>query len=159
MNARATNLATDEVISLLGGVYRYAIVGADTDGRYSLFEVTGPSGFASPFHVHAEEREAFYVVDGAVTLYVAGRQTYSPAGSVAVVPAGTEHTFRFDQPDTKLLLLIDPGNHGHEELFRDIADAGPAPDFGRIAEIAARHGTTITGAPPAPDSGAPTENP
>ena len=159
MNALSRSPDAGEVVSLLGGMYRYCIVGADTDDAYSLFEVTGPTGFSSPFHSHAQEREAFYVVDGAVTLFVSGEDSYRPAGSVAVVPAGTEHTFRFDLPDTKLLLLIDPGNHGHEELFRELAAAGPAPDFGQLAEIALRHGTAITGPPPAPSSSSPTEKP
>jgi quercetin dioxygenase-like cupin family protein len=159
VGALVMDSGTNETVSLLGGLYRYCIVGAETDDRYSLFEVTGPSGFSSPFHVHAQEREAFYVVDGAVTLFVGAEDSYRPAGSVVVVPAGTEHTFRFDLPDTKLLLLVDPGNHGHEALFRDLADAGPGPDFGQLAEIAMRHGTKITGAPPAPSSASPGENP
>lgn len=149
--------AEGEAVWLLGGLYRYRAVGDETADAYSLFEVSGPSGFASPIHVHGHETEGFYVVEGEVTLFIGDRELAGIPGSFALAPANLPHTFRLDSPDAKLLLLITPGNAGHEALFHEMGQPtdgsmqpSPAvPDFAVLAEIAARHGTTILGPPPA----------
>jgi len=150
-----------ESISLLGGLYRYRGLGDDTARLYSLFEVTGDVGLGAPRHVHDEEAEAFYVVDGQVTLFHGDLEVDAPSGTFAVVPREVPHTFRFDAPGTRLLLITSPGNAGHEALFRELGDptsredgqssmvAAP-PDFAKLAETAARHGTRIVGPPPGP---------
>jgi quercetin dioxygenase-like cupin family protein len=150
-----------ETISLLGGLYRYRGLGDDTARLYSLFEVTGDAGLAAPRHVHDEEAEAFYVVDGQVTLFHGDVEVEAPAGTFAVVPREVPHSFRFEAPGTRLLLMTSPGNAGHEALFRELGEpvssgngrssaAPAAPDFAKLAETAARHGTRIVGPPPGP---------
>ncbi len=147
-----------ESVWLLGGLYRYRAVGDETADVYSLFEVRGPAGLASPVHVHDHEAEAFYVVDGQVTIFIGDEQIEGTPGSFALVPANVAHTFRLDSAEAKLLLLITPGNAGHEGLFREMGQPADSlqpptpsmPDFAELGAIAARHGTTIVGPPPAP---------
>jgi uncharacterized cupin superfamily protein len=43
---------------------------ADTGGRYGLIEVLVPPGLGSPWHVHTDEDEWFYVLEGNLTMYV-----------------------------------------------------------------------------------------
>lgn len=160
MSAREVNAVrgpTDgEAVSLLGGLYRYRATGDETANAYSLFEVQGPAGLASPVHVHDHEAEAFYVVDGMVTIFIRDEQVRATRGSFALVPANVPHTFRLDSSDAKLLLLITPGNAGHEALFREMghpadglqSPAPAVPDLAKLGEIAARHGTRIVGPPP-----------
>ena len=88
-----------EAVWLLGGLYRYRAVGDETAGVYSLFEVQGPAGLASPFHVHDHEAEAFYVVDGRVTIFIGDEQIEATPGSFALVPAKVAHTFRLDSAE------------------------------------------------------------
>jgi quercetin dioxygenase-like cupin family protein len=148
--------AEDRAISLLGGLYRYRATGDETANAYSLFEVSGPFGFASPFHVHDHETEGFYVVEGTVLLFLDGREVRAGIGSFALVPPNVPHTFRFESDQARLLLLVSPGNAGHEALFREMGrPAGDAaspptepPDFAQLGAIAARHGTRIVGPPP-----------
>jgi len=40
-----------------------------TRGAYGLVEQVIPAGFASPYHLHRVEDEAFYVFEGQVSLY------------------------------------------------------------------------------------------
>ena len=42
---------------------------ADTDGRHGILEILVPEGIGSPWHVHPEEDEWFYVLDGAITFW------------------------------------------------------------------------------------------
>lgn len=157
MHHKSASHRADEVesVGVLGGTYLYTMTGRDTSGRFSLFDVTGPEGLAAPVHVHDHEFEAFYVVAGTVTLMLGDDEHTGGPGSFGIAPVGMSHSFRFDSPDARLLLIVTPGDAGHEALFRDISEASPAgsaPDFGRIGAIAAAHGTRVVGPPPSPRS-------
>lgn len=142
-------------IWLLGGLYTFKARGSATANAYSLFEVQGP--VAAPRHRHEREEEGFYVVDGDVTLVIENEMIEGTAGTFAFVPRGVEHAFKIESPEAKLLLLLSPGNAGHEEFFSEVGEpaatravppppSGP-PDLARLTAIAARHGTTIVGPP------------
>lgn len=142
-------------IWLLGGLYTFKARGSETANAYSLFEVQGL--VAAPRHLHEREEEGFYVVDGEVTLAIGDEMIEGTAGTFAFVPRGVEHAFKIESPEAKLLLLLTPGNAGHEEAFTEMGEpaathavppppSGP-PDVERLAAIAARHGTTIVGPP------------
>ena len=90
--------ATDdgERVWLLGGLYTYKATGDETGDAYSLFQVQGPGGLATPMHRHEHEEEGFYVVDGAVTIFADGVEHELRAGGFAFVPRGTAHGFRLD---------------------------------------------------------------
>src|SRR3954467_3593327 len=49
-------------------------------------------------HVHAEEDDAFYVVEGEMTFILGDEQVAAPPGTFVLVPPGVEHGFRNDQP-------------------------------------------------------------
>lgn len=144
-----------DAIWLLGGLYTFKTRGRETGDAYSLFEVQGL--VASPRHLHEREDEGFYVVDGKVTLAIGDEMIYGTAGTFAFVPRGVEHAFKIESPEGKLLLMLTPGNAGHEEMFTEMGEPAAAhvvpppvsapPDLGRLAAIAARHGTTIVGPP------------
>lgn len=154
--------ATDdgERLWLLGGLYTYKATGAETGNAYSLFQVQGPSGLATPMHLHEHEEEGFFVVDGAVTVFADGVEHELVSGGFAFVPRGASHGFRFDSSEATLLLLISPGGAGHEGMFYEMGQPAaatglPAPssvpvDPALLANIAKRHGTIISGPPPQP---------
>ncbi|HZJ51100.1 MAG TPA: cupin domain-containing protein [Actinomycetota bacterium] len=141
---------------LLGGLYTFKARGDETANAYSLFEVQGL--VAAPRHLHEREEEGFYVVGGEVTLSIGDEMIQGTAGTFAFVPRGVEHAFTIESPEARLLLLLTPGNAGHEELFTEMGEpAAPntavppppsgQPDVERLAAIAARHGTIIVGPP------------
>ena len=151
-----------ERLWLLGGLYTFKATGDETGDAYTLFQVRGPGGLATPMHRHENEEEGFYIVDGQVTIFVDSAENQLGPGGFAFVPRGTTHAFRLDSTQATLLLLISPGNAGHESMFREMGEpAGqpelPAPsstpvDPGAMAAIAERHGTIIVGPPPLPRS-------
>ncbi len=120
-----------------------------------MFEVQGQ--VAAPRHLHQQEEEGFYVVDGDVTIQIGDELIEGTPGTFAFVPRGVEHAFSIQSPEAKLLLLVSPGNAGHEALFEEMGEpaaehvvppppSGP-PDVELLAAIGARHGTTIVGPP------------
>lgn len=146
-----------DALWVLGGRYTFAARGSDVENAYTLVEVTGPTGFAIPVHLHEQEEEAFYVASGEVTFSIEGELTTVSAGTTAFVPRSVAHAFRLETADARLLLLLTPGAAGHEGLFADMGEParGPGlppapegePDPERLAEIAARHGTQLLGPP------------
>lgn len=149
-----------DAVWLLGGLYSYKARGGETGGAYSLFEVQGP--VATPQHVHEGEEEGFYVAAGEVTFLIGDEVVKGTPGSFAFVPRGVQHGFRLDTPDAKLLLLLTPGDAGHESMFEDMGEPAERPEIppppsappdpARLGELAARHGTVIVG-PPLGDEG------
>jgi hypothetical protein len=48
--------------------------GEETDGRVDMLETTKPPGDEPPLHVHHDQVEAFYVLEGEVTLFLPARE-------------------------------------------------------------------------------------
>ncbi|MGZ5296801.1 MAG: quercetin 2,3-dioxygenase [Actinomycetota bacterium] len=147
-----------EALWILGGLYTFRALGAETGDAYTLVEVLGPTGLAVPLHLHEREAEGFYVIDGEVTFVIGDERIDGTVGDFAFAPVAVPHAFRFESPEARILLLLTPGAGGHESLFRDIGEPAitnaippppeAPPDLERLASIAERHGTKMLGPPP-----------
>ena len=106
-----------------------------TGGLLSLIETHSPIGHGPPLHVHHDEDEAFYVIEGALEI-VCGEERYEAAeGAFAFLPRGIAHTFRVvsDVP-VRMLTIAVPG--GLENFFRD---AGMPAEHDQLAPRSDRH--------------------
>ena len=89
---------------------------AQTGGAFGLIEQEIPAGFASPYHRHHAEDEAFYLLSGAVT-FISGEQAIqATAGSYVFLPKEQPHGFRVDAP-TRMLILVTPA--GFEQFVTE----------------------------------------
>lgn len=150
-----------EAFWLLGMLQTIRIGRADTGGRYGLLEIVVPEGLGSPWHVHPEEDEWFYVLDGEITFYVGDTRLSLPSGSFGFGPKGVPHTFIGADPrGTRALVGFQPMQF--EGFVREIGTPAPervlpprpqgVPDVSRIVPIAERNGFVILG-PPGPPPG------
>jgi quercetin dioxygenase-like cupin family protein len=74
----------------------------------------GP-GNEPPLHVHTNEDEWFYVLDGEMKFHV-GRDTHQgKAGAFVFFPRGIRHTFTIESQTARFLLMNAPG--GFERMF------------------------------------------
>lgn len=90
-----------------------------TGGAYSLLYQRCPRSSGPAPHMH-EQDEAFYILDGALTL-IAGSENFSvKAGSFLYIPAGTIHSFRIDSPEAQLFNWYLPG--GFEKAITDLGE-------------------------------------
>jgi mannose-6-phosphate isomerase-like protein (cupin superfamily) len=55
-------------------------------------------------HVHRDEDDAFYIVEGEMTFTIEGEDVAAPPGTFVLVPPGVEHGFRNDG-DTPVRML------------------------------------------------------
>ena len=115
-----------------GSVMLFKAVAAQDGGDFSLMERTlPPGGRRPPAHRHTNCSEAYFVLDGLVTVVVEDRDlTVGPEGFV-LVPRGTAHTFgNGGQAEARLLVIHAPAMDayfaGLHELWN--RDEPPTPD-------------------------------
>lgn len=131
-----------------------------TGSAINAVEFTAPRGFGPPLHVHHEEDELMYLVDGQIRFRAAGDETLATTGAVVILPAGIPHTFQVEST-TARFLTIAAGSRQRPTFDRFVSTLGtpaatptlPAPvdiDPGRVADVGAAHGIEILGPPPAP---------
>lgn len=106
----------------LGGQMGLKIRDEDTRGAYSIHNNTIPPGSSGPRpHIHRHHEEAFYVLEGELTVRVGPRTITAPAGSFVVVPRGVIHqpSNPGTQP-TRVLLIFSPA--GMDRFFEEAAE-------------------------------------
>ena len=107
-----------------------------------MLEVT--AGHIPPLHVHHEEDEGFYILDGEVTLYMPGAQVAVGAGEFFLAPRGVPHSYRVGDAPARWLVISHPA--GFERFVADVAALDEA-DPESLAAVAAQHGIEILGPP------------
>ena len=68
---------------------------ADTP-RFTFGIIEIVAGRELEAHVHADEDDAFYILEGEMTFVVEGEDVEAPPGTFVLVPPGVEHGFRND---------------------------------------------------------------
>lgn len=139
------------VIDFPGHASTHLLKGDATPSDVALFEfVVPPKSFGAPPHIHQDEDEFGYIIEGELTLLNEdGTTSKAPAGSAVALPRGHLHGFwnETDKP-VKMLFGISPSNF---ETFFDAVvqrlraeNPEPGPEIGRIiGETAATYNTTV----------------
>ena len=121
--------------------------GAQTGGALGLIEQIVAPGLGSPYHIHHNEDEAFFVLDGEIRFFSLGGSWVLGKGGFAFLPRGIAHGFRTegDAPSRSLVLVTPAGFEEFvDELSAPAPPAGP-PDMLALLEVAGRHGLEILG--------------
>ena len=129
-------------LSVLGDTYTEKVVGRDTNGAYTLMELT-LVGEAPPRHVHHDFEEAFYVLEGEVEFDMGGQSVRGKAGFFVFIPRGTVHTFWGVDKPARLLKVITPP--GFERFFEEIDGE---TDLARIAADSSKYDMEVAEQPP-----------
>lgn len=127
---------------------------ADTGGTLGVVESVLPPGLSPPLHIHHDEDEALYVLEGSLTIVCGGRTSRAETGSFVFLPHCVAHTFRVegDRP-ARVLNLVLPG--GFEEFFAATGEPAPEPrlpeptepDLMQLAAANERHHVEVVGPP------------
>jgi quercetin dioxygenase-like cupin family protein len=103
------------------GTARFLATSDDTNGKWSLVELQEMPGYHTNLHRHNHTDEAFYVLEGVLTVNMNGKISEYPAGSYVLVPRGTPHAQgNHGKVPARILLTMTPG--GFERSFRDRAE-------------------------------------
>jgi quercetin dioxygenase-like cupin family protein len=100
------------------GAIRFLVSSEDTKGAWSLVQLTEMPGYHTNFHRHNHTDEAFYVLEGVLTVKTNDATSEYPAGSYVLIPRGTPHAQgNFGKVPVKLLLTMTPA--GFERSFKE----------------------------------------
>lgn len=116
-----------------------------------VIEVVAQPGGGPPAHIHHNEDESFYVLDGNFEIVRADETIRAGAGSFAHVPRGTVHRFsNVGASPSRILIMFNPA--GIEGFFRAagvpaLAGGTPPPvgpeEIARTALAAPRYGLEL----------------
>src|SRR5215510_5889800 len=87
----ALNTNDLEAFDYDAGKVKLIATNEDTNGAYAVVELTEMPGYKTAWHQHNNCEEAFYVVEGVLTIQLADKLYEMPAGSYILIPRGTPH--------------------------------------------------------------------
>jgi quercetin dioxygenase-like cupin family protein len=95
--------------SYQGGYFLTLISPKQTDNKLALLELTLPQGAEPPSHIHSLEDEAFYVLDGEMSVTVGDTKTLLRPGEALFAPRNVPHSLKILTAKATLMNLITPG--------------------------------------------------
>ncbi len=134
-----------------------------TNGAFGLMEHWAmPPGFASPYHTHHLEDEAFYVLEGQVAFVCDGKWLQAGPGTYVFGPREIPHGFKIKgNTPARMLLLCAPG--GFEgfvvEQAMSITEPPSPPDMAKLIALAQKYHIEIHGPLPEEPEEAGTQEP
>jgi quercetin dioxygenase-like cupin family protein len=137
-----------------GGLLTMKATDAETGGAFLLFEDVLVGGKATPLHVHANEDETMYVLEGEILMHIDGEEHRVEQYGVAMVPRGIPHAFFVVSKTARLLTLQTPGS---AEAFYRMAsqpattttDPAGSIDMSKVIEAGEKTGgMKVVGPPP-----------
>ena len=122
---------------------------ADTGGMYTLVEITAPPHLEAPLHVHYDEDEGFYVLEGSATVQVGDETVELGPGRHAHGPRNVPHRFTIGPDGARMLWVLTPG--GFERLVEEASVPAQTPTVPpahvlppeNAAEIVLKHGNEL----------------
>jgi quercetin dioxygenase-like cupin family protein len=132
-----------ETLSVFSNSFSIPVPADRTGGAISAVQGTfEPGGFAPLPHVHRDEDELFYVVDGAFDFRMGSEVRRGSAGSFVFVPRGTFHGFTAaGEGPSRLVFFHLPGLDG---FFRELALL-TEPRSSELRKLMSRWGMDVPG--------------
>ena len=147
--------ATDTGTILLGpgDIYTLLATTAETDGDYIALEALVPPDGGPPLHVHHDQIETFYILEGEMEMTLGDQVYEAKAGDYVHVSRGTPHRFvNRSRTTTKMIFTFVPAGDIEEffrESFKETTDRNPPLEpltdafIQRMLESANRHDIEI----------------
>ncbi len=132
-----------------GDLYTWLVTGEESGGAYFAMLATVPPQGGPPLHIHQNEEETFYVLDGTPTFRLGDERIVARPGDFVNIPRGARHCFRnFSDAPATMILTFTPA--GIERFFEETLErahdiTADCPDNleevgARYAEAAPRYG-------------------
>ena len=119
----------------------------DTDGALSVAEITSLHKGGPGRHLHREQDEWFYVLEGEYVIEV-GEERYEPgAGDSLLAPRKVAHVWSHVGEGTgRLIAALQPAGE-IEAFFEDLAKLGSGPEREDLRGVFGSHGMELVGPP------------
>jgi quercetin dioxygenase-like cupin family protein len=126
---------------------------ASTGGAFSLLYQITPPGHATPYHLHHEEDEAFYVLDGEYTFICDGKKSVVGPGGYVFLPRKIPHGIRCSSKTPATMLIMAMPGTGFVGMMTEMGvpttertlPAPTPPDIERLTELCEKYKIDILG--------------
>lgn len=133
--------------AVMGDPMRFIMTAAQTGGAYALAEQTVRPGNGAPPHIHHNEDETFYILDGEFEATSDGAAHRLRTGDFLHVPRGAVRSFcNVGQRDGRLLIHHCPGSAC--EFYIGMGKLPFPPKMEDVVALGARYGIELV-VPPA----------
>ena len=117
------------------------ITSDNTDGTFCSFEVTLAPGEGIPMHVHSNDSELYYILEGELEVICDDRVFVARKGAMVFIPKMITHAFcNKSEQEMRMLNVFLPG--GFDHLVTELSELSPeeASDKQKREQIRAKHG-------------------
>jgi mannose-6-phosphate isomerase-like protein (cupin superfamily) len=112
------NTANLESFAYDAGHVKFIASSEDTNGAFSVVELTELPGYKTFWHRHNHTEETFYILEGVLTVKVGEKVTEYGPGSYVLIPRATPHgQGNFGKVPVRFIVTFTPG--GYERRFRE----------------------------------------
>jgi quercetin dioxygenase-like cupin family protein len=126
------------------------------EGAYSLIHLSAPPELETPYHLHHNEDEAFYVLEGEIIVIRNGEKIVAGSGSYVFLPRGVPHGFRVSSAKGSKVLIhaIPGGDVGFVAMMLEMATpiqdrhnlpTATPPDLKRLGALCEQNSISILG--------------
>lgn len=152
----SVNLDNAPAYWFLNALHLLLVHNESEDCAYSLIHLTAPPELETPYHLHHTEDEAFYVLEGELTVIRGGEKIVAGPGSYIFLPRGVPHGFRSSSDkDSKVLIHVIPGGKvGFVGMMLEMAipvpdrhklPAATPPDLKRLGSLCEQNNISVLG--------------
>ena len=96
-----------------GALLTWLATGQDTGGQFSLFEAKGIPGMEPPPHIHTNEDETYYLLEGEMLFKIGDKELVGKPGDFVFLPRNIRHEFKVLSPQFRCLVGIYPAGLEH----------------------------------------------
>ncbi len=117
------------------------VTGEQTGGAWCLAEQIVPPGLGVPPHVHSEEDEIFFVLEGEVEFLAGDQKVIARAGDIVNAPRDIPHAYKaVGNTEARIRYMAMPA--GIEAMFSEMAEwpADEPPNPEKLGELCGRFG-------------------
>lgn len=118
----------------------------DTKGNFALFEYIGVEKTGPAFHVHLQQDEHFFVIDGDYKFRLADEYYHLTAGDSIFLPRNVPHTWIQLSDRGRLIYMVSPAGT-FEDFFETMASLKTTPTREFMDTLHSKHDMKIVGPP------------
>jgi quercetin dioxygenase-like cupin family protein len=128
-------------VQVLGDQVCIKLKSQNSDNHMSVVTVDVPPGSVVAPHIHLYEEESYYILDGCITVQIAGEETLAKVGDFVHIPTGTVHGYRNDSDQPSRFLAWSIGG-SLDQFFLEMGEniKSMPEDLDKLPAILDRHG-------------------
>ncbi len=125
----------------------FKVSSLDTNGDLLIVEVTDDTKGGPPRHLHHEQEEWFYVIDGEYIVEIGDERYRLGPGDCVLAPRGVPHTWaHVGEGKGRQLIVFQPAGK-MEVFFGELSKVAGVPQREVMQRLFGSHGMEMTGPP------------